>query len=143
MIQATLARANAVLALLNSKDVMPDRPAQPHPSSPTTAITMPRVYAHIDGAAADTRAAVLASAAASPLRSSVATGDWDDMFSAVTARLGLIVTAPPASTSASPPADEAIRIRLAVLECVAALEQLHATLKNELGRCPQTPNGTT
>ena len=32
------------------------------------------------------------------------------------------------------PADAADRIRVAVLECVAALDQLHATLKFELGR---------
>ena len=64
----------------------------------------------------------------------VAIGDWDDLFSAVEARLtatvGELFAALP-KTSASIAAN---RIRESVLECVAALHQLHATVTHELAR---------
>ena len=115
--------ASAVLALLYSKGFMPDRP-----------ITMPRACAKIDGSGTNAKAAPRASAPLPCPRSHVAIGDWDAMFGAVTARLSLIVAKPLATTAASQPADAADRIRVAVLECVAALDQLHATLKFELGQ---------
>ena len=129
--------ANAVLALLNSEDFMPDPQAQHYSSSTTAAITMPRAYAKIDDAGTDAKAAPLASAPLPRPRSDVVIKDWDDLFNAVTARLRLTVVAPLVTKAASQPADEADRIRVAVLECVAALEQLHATLKDELGQRPQ------
>ena len=144
MIQATPARAfqdkdsaNAVLALLNSEDFIPDRQAQHYPSSTAIAITTPRACARIDDAGTDAKAAPLASAPLPRPRSDAAIEDWDDLFNAVAARLRLTVVGPRVTPAASQPADEADRIRVAVLECVAALEQLHATLKDELGQRPQ------
>ena len=66
--------------------------------------------------------------------SDVAIGDWDTLFSAVEARLtatvGELIAALPA-TSASTCANQ---VRVSVLECVAALHQLHATMAHELAR---------
>ncbi len=62
--------------------------------------------------------------------------DWDDLFDAVTARLRSVI-AERHATSAESPSPEADRIRVNVLECVEALDQLHAALKEELGRSPQ------
>ena len=144
MIQPTPTRAfqdkdsaNAVLAMLNSEDFMSDQKAQHYPSGTAAAITMPRAYAKIDDAGTDAKATPLASAPLPRPRSDVAIGDWDEMFRAVTARLRLIVAEPLGTTAASQPADGADRIRVAVLGCVAALDQLHATLKDELGQRSQ------
>ena len=62
----------------------------------------------------------------------VAIGDWDALFSAVEARLTstvgeLLGVLPETSASMS-----ANRIRTSVLECVAALHQLHSTVTHEL-----------
>ncbi len=66
--------------------------------------------------------------------SDVAISDWDALFSAVEARLTstvgeLLAALPETSASLS-----AIRIRTSVLECVAALHQLHSTVTHELAR---------
>lgn len=64
----------------------------------------------------------------------VAIGDWDELFSAVEARLtstvGELLAALPETSALL----SAIRIRTSVLECVAALHQLHATVTHELAR---------
>ena len=66
--------------------------------------------------------------------SDVAISDWDELFSAVEARLtatvGELFAVLP-GTSASVCAN---RIRISVLECVAALHQLHSTVTHELAR---------
>ena len=64
----------------------------------------------------------------------VAISDWDELFSAVEARLTstvgeLLAVLPETSASVS-----ANRIRTSVLECVAALHQLHSTVTHELAR---------
>ena len=64
----------------------------------------------------------------------VAISDWDELFSAVEARLtstvgALLAVLPETSASMS-----ANRIRTSVLECVAALHQLHSTVTHELSR---------
>ena len=64
----------------------------------------------------------------------VALGDWDELFRAVKARLrstagGLSAAAPEAALR-----DGAARAQASVLECVAALDQLHLTLAHELDR---------
>lgn len=126
--------ANAALAFLNSESFVPDRKAHPCPFSTLAAITLPRACVKVDDGGLNANGAALASAPLRRPRSQVAIGDWDAMFGAVTARLVLIVAEPLPTTAASRPADAADRIRVAVLECVAALDQLHATLKHELGR---------
>ncbi len=60
--------------------------------------------------------------------------DMDTLLSAVKARLCLCVGTPPETDLAAHP-DAARRVQVSVLECVAALDQLQATLRNELARC--------
>ena len=71
------------------------------------------------------------------LPADVAIGDWDVLLSAVKARLRLTVGELQAATPEPRAQDAASRVRAQVLECVAALDQLHITLTNELGRCQQ------
>jgi hypothetical protein len=65
----------------------------------------------------------------------VSMSDWGDMLSAVKARLRSVVgdqTVSALQREGLP--DEEFQVRCAVLECVAALDQLHATLSHELER---------
>jgi diguanylate cyclase len=66
----------------------------------------------------------------------VAIGDWDDLLSAVKARLKLTVGEGLPATSERDVHD-AHWFQASVLECVAALDQLHTTLTHELDRCRQ------
>ena len=72
------------------------------------------------------------------MASDVAIKDLDDLLTAVKSRLTQIVgeVAEPASapTTEQPPLDAALAVQAGVLECVSALDQLHATLKHELVR---------
>lgn len=87
---------------------------------------------HAAGPAAD---GVLPAEAPPAASADVAIGDWDVLFRAVTDRLR--ATAGALSVAASDPAarDAPGRSQADVLECVAALEQLHLTLTHELDRC--------
>ncbi len=69
--------------------------------------------------------------------SDVALRDWNDLLTAVKSRLRNTVGEflSPASDLNAPATAE--RIRVNVLECVAALDQLHATLDHELSRRTQ------
>lgn len=60
-------------------------------------------------------------------------GDWDDLFNAVKQRLTRIVSAHDGSAGAAAALTTG-QMCSAVLECVAALEQLHATVTTELVR---------
>jgi len=64
-------------------------------------------------------------------KSDVAIEDWDVLLNAVKARLRLSVSEPFATPLEPHLHDQAVRIRLCVLECVDALDQLHETLTNE------------
>ena len=66
------------------------------------------------------------------LPSAVAIVDWDDLLGAVKARLRLIVGEVRARTIEPPARDSVAWIQDSVLECVAALDQLHTTLAHEL-----------
>ena len=57
----------------------------------------------------------------------IAVEDWDDLFSAVKERLRRIASEQRAQTPGPPAPDSVGRIQASVLECVEALEQLHAT----------------
>lgn len=76
----------------------------------------------------DDRLRVYASRAVTPASGSadVAIDDWDDLFDAVKARLRLAVSESRRGTGAS--------FQASVLECAAALDQLHAMMRHELGR---------
>lgn len=97
---------------------------------------MPRANAKIDAGGVRANAAPLSNAVLPRSRSDIVIEDWDDLFDAVTARLRSVI-AERHATSAESPSPEADRIRVNVLECVEALDQLHAALKEELGRSPQ------
>ena len=72
---------------------------------------------------------------------SVAIEDWDVLFSAVKARLTLIGQ-PQNAACAEPPTANALElVRASVLECVQALDQLHATARQELARCDDGDKG--
>jgi diguanylate cyclase (GGDEF)-like protein len=60
--------------------------------------------------------------------------DWDDLFHAVKARLRLTVDPGFDRARDSAPQALADRVRVGVLECVAALDQLHLTLNREAAR---------
>jgi diguanylate cyclase (GGDEF)-like protein len=63
-----------------------------------------------------------------------ALGDWDELLSAVTARLRLTVVGGLATTSRGQARDRAGRVQANVMACVAALDRLHAALADEFGR---------
>ncbi len=63
-------------------------------------------------------------------RPEIAVADWDDLFSAVKARLRLTV----AEHEDGAPLNGSRRIQTSVLECVLALDQLHSTLAQERER---------
>lgn len=68
------------------------------------------------------------------LPSAVAIDDWDDLLGAVKARLRLIVGEVRATTIEPPARDSVAWVQDSVLECVAALDQLHTTLAHELAQ---------
>ena len=76
-------------------------------------------------------------ASAAELAFDVAIGDWEDLLSAVKSRLsataGALLDGPPDQH----PEHAAARTQASVLECVAALDQLHITLRHELARGAQ------
>lgn len=68
------------------------------------------------------------------LSSDVAIGDLDDLLSAVKAKLRLTVADPLAEIPELRALNAAFVVQTSVLECVAALDQLHLTLSHELAR---------
>ena len=74
----------------------------------------------------------VSAALASP---NIALEDCGVLLAAVMARLRQTVGAYPGAATQSPRDEEAGRVQASVLECVAALDQLHATLMHELDRC--------
>lgn len=66
--------------------------------------------------------------------SDVMIDDWDDLFSAVQARLRSTVAELPAALPEAGGPSSGDRLRASVLECVAALDQLRSTATHELGR---------
>lgn len=64
----------------------------------------------------------------------VAIGDWDDLLSMVKARLKRTVAGLGASPLELATQDAPGQVEASVLDCVAALDQLHATLKHEFAR---------
>ena len=64
-------------------------------------------------------------------------GDWHDLFSAVTETLRSTLGSGSAANTAVAAQDTLGQKKTVVRECVAALEQLQATLTQEIGRCQQ------
>ncbi len=134
-----VALSHAILTMLNST-----RLASPYegraPEASLAATDMPHAGATADAAGADPGArAALAGQALD-----IAIDDWDALFRAVEDRLRLTVGEPLANapnTSDAPTQDAAAGVRTIVLECVAALEQLHTALTHERGRREQLERG--
>lgn len=79
--------------------------------------------------------AVLAGLLPAPPRAHAPPEYWDDLFNAVTQRLGKLVSVPQMLGGES----AAVRAELTtdVMECVAALDQLHGVLGNQMQRCAE------
>ncbi len=67
----------------------------------------------------------------------VAIEDWDDLLCAVKERLRLAGRAPLAETPQAPRQDAMSRVQTSILECVEALDLLHATQRQEVRRREQ------
>lgn len=134
-----VALSHAILTMLNSTRLA--SPSEGRPPEASLAVTgMPRSGAAADAASADpgTRAALPGPAL------DIAIDDWDALFRAVEDRLRLTVGEPLANMPNKPDApahDAAAEVRTIVLECVAALEQLHTALTHERGRREQLERG--
>ena len=113
----------------------------PEPTTPTMANghapdPAPRSCAVPDGSDAPLGAALATRKALLGLPAEVAIADWDVLLSAVKDRLRLTVgewlAAPPPAAASVPAAPG--RLQANLLECVAALDQLHVTFAHELDR---------
>ena len=69
--------------------------------------------------------------------SDVSIEDWDALFCAVKTRLRRAALGQPAATDDKHALETIGRLRAGVLDCVAALDQLHASLSHELVRYGQ------
>lgn len=106
----------------------------PHPEAPDSVIDMAQVRANVEDVGGDVNAPTFASAWPPRLPPDVAIQDWDELLSAVEMRLRLTADALPCSVPGLQSHDTLGGAQADVLECVAALDQLHTTLMNELGR---------
>ena len=88
-------------------------------------------------ASTNTTPAPLAKTPPQDTRSDVAIEDWNDLLSAVEARLRLIADTLLNINPEQGLLDPADRVRAGVLECVSALDQLHTTMANDAGRRQQ------
>ncbi len=109
----------------------------PHPGPGMAARHPVPVRGPIDAVQAADGVAALARKLAPGLPIDVAIGDRDALLCAVNERLVQAVGARMAEKSRPLDAGTASQLQADVLECVAALEQLHATLAQELGRRQQ------
>lgn len=131
-----VALSHAILTMLNSTSLA--SPSEGRASEASfAAIGMPRSGATTDAAGADpgARAALPGPAL------DIAINDWDALFRAVEDRLRLTVDEPLANAPDAAAQDAAAGVRTIVLECVAALEQLHTALTHERGRREQLERG--
>ncbi|MBK5207018.1 MAG: hypothetical protein JJD98_16940 [Polaromonas sp.] len=125
--------SHAILTMLNSVDPTSETGCHASAASPVTIDTL-FACAKLDDVGADVHAAPLAHAALSNGHSNIDIGDWGELFHAVTSRLRLTVGEPLAVTPVAQAHDAAAGVQTIVLECVAALDQLHAALTYERGR---------
>lgn len=99
---------------------------------PSARVNLPEIFD-------DAKLALLASPPAADVSTDastdVAISDWNDLLCAVKVRLTQIVRQPPGVSHDSLLLDQANWVQSGVLDCVAALDQLHSTLTHELSRC--------
>ena len=123
--------SHAILTLLNSADPAGEPGAHSPDASAVTIDTL-RACPKLDDVGADVH---VDPASGGP--SYIDIGDWDELFRAVTSRLRLTVGEPLVATPEAWVHDIADGVQVIVLECVAALDQLHAALTHERGRREQ------
>lgn len=107
-----------------------------YPEASTCAVDMLRSCARLDAAGIDAISAsiaALAHARQAAVSLSTAAGDWNLMFQAVKERLRLAVGKVLIASPGLEPQTAGVLTQTIVLECVGALDQLHATLTNERG----------
>lgn len=105
------------------------------PEASSAGDAMPKGFFTIDELGIDSMATPLAARPPTRLASGIAIEDCDTLFNAVKTRLHLTVgewlvtTTPELQRHGT-----SSRVQTSILECTAALDQLHMTLMNELGR---------
>ena len=93
-----------------------------------------RKLTFLDSGGGDARAKSPVCTALPGVPTDIAMEDWDELFCAVKARLRLIGSERSSATPEPPQRDAVVRIQASVLECVEALDQLHATHWSQFGR---------
>ena len=108
-------------------------PSSQHAANGAAAFVLPRAWPQIDVLDTDGSVASLARALLHGASPDISIRDWDGLFLSVTATLRLTVVE---QLAAAPPQalDAAGRVRSMVMECVGALDQLHAALTQERSR---------
>ena len=120
--------------MLHFKDFRPRlRAFLPVVSAP--ALDRPPVRASLVEIFDDAKLPLLVSPPRGVQSTDVGIGDWNDLLCAVKVRLTQIVRHPPGVSHDSLLLDQANWVQAGVLDCVAALDQLHSTLTHELARC--------
>lgn len=99
---------------------------------PSARVNLPEIF---DDAKLALLASPPAADALTDASTDVAISDWNDLLCAVKVRLTQIVRHPPAVSHDTLLLDQANWVQAGVLDCVAALDQLHSTLTHELSRC--------
>ena len=98
---------------------------------PSARVNLPEIF---DDAKLALLASPPAADALTDASTDVAISDWNDLLCAVKVRLTQILRHPP-GVSHDTLLDQASWVQTGVLDCVAALDQLHSTLTHELSRC--------
>lgn len=128
-------QARTALAVLTQDFMSPAR--CPHPEASACAADMLRSYAGSDGASIEAivaNIAELAHAQQGAISLDASVQDWDMMFRAVEERLTSAVGKVLVATPGLEPQTAAVLVQTIVLECVAALGQLHVALAQERGQ---------
>jgi len=106
----------------------------PDPSVGSPAARIVSAHRHVRSADADAKS--LANLPLASRTCDLSTGEWDELFNAVKSRLLLTVGERLTLTAGANGPGSAGWARVSVLECVDALEQLHALLRLERARRP-------
>lgn len=117
------------------------RTSMPTHTLPPATLTMPdheyvkpRANGHNPDAGADASVLPRLESLLPASSGNIASGEWDDLFRAVEARLTLAVGKRQSKATEQDVDDVAAHVQAIVLECVAALDQLHKMLECERDR---------
>lgn len=123
--------SHAILTMLNTTHLAEPTEGRAAESG-VCAVDAPGVRATVNAVAAD-----IPADPSSDRSPDITIEDWDALFGAVEARLRMTVGEPLAAPTGAHAHDAAVGVQTIVLECVAALEQLHTALTHERGRREQ------